>query len=276
MPHMLWSYDEGEEGWVALVFEDLEARHPEEPWSASELDRVIDAMAQMAALLTPYPLPPGTVATAKKELDERHGAWRQLRDEEPSRLHRLDKWSVRHLEALVGLEATAGAAAGGDTLLHFDLRADNTLLDDEGVWFVDRPLACVGAAWVDPVLFAPSVTMQGGPPREEVIVRHPACRTAEEGELAAVIAVWQDTSLTGRYNRRHRGCQPCARSSRRRASWREGGWSSGPAGTEPQTQNPEPCPPPLTPPAVGTGPTAGPPRRPRRPRSPWPRPPFGR
>jgi hypothetical protein len=45
----------------------------------------------------------------------------------------------------------------------------------------------VGAAWVDVVFFAPSVTMQGGPPPEEVIVRHPAIRRADPTSVTAAI-----------------------------------------------------------------------------------------
>ena len=58
-----------------------------------------------------------------------------------------------------------------ETLLHFDLRADNLLLTPERVWFVDWPHAAIGAGWVDAIAFAPSVTMQGGPPPEQILRR---------------------------------------------------------------------------------------------------------
>ena len=76
----------------------------------------------------------------------------------------------------------------GNTLLHFDMRADNILLTPEKVWFVDWPQACTGAAWVDVVFFAPSVTMQGGPPPEEVIASHPSVHSADPTAVTAVIA----------------------------------------------------------------------------------------
>jgi hypothetical protein len=81
------------------------------------------------------------------------------------------------------------------------VRADNILLTDDRVWFVDWPHACVGAAWVDVVCFAPSVAMQGGPTPEEVIARHPACRTAEPAEITATVA-----ALAGYFT--HRALQP--------------------------------------------------------------------
>src|SRR5262249_50391011 len=89
---------------------------------------------------------------------------------------------------LAELEARAPDAVAGDTLLHFDLRADNILLGADYVWFVDWPHACVGAAWLDMVTFAPSIRMQGGPPPEDVIERHPAYRAADPAYVTAAIA----------------------------------------------------------------------------------------
>ena len=86
------------------------------------------------------------------------------------------------------LGATAAEVVDGDTLHHFDIRADNILLSPERVWFVDWPGACVGAPWVDVVFFVPSVAMQGGPPPEDVIARHPACQAANPDAMTAVIA----------------------------------------------------------------------------------------
>ena len=166
VPRLLWSYDAGDAGWVVLVFEEVEGRHPAQPWRPDELDRVLDALVGLSAALTPSPLPPATAGTASEEVGRRLCGWRQHKEESPSRLAQLDDWSTCHLAALVELEAEAVAAVAGDTLLHFDVRADNMLLTPERVWFVDWPLACVGAAWVDVVFFAPSVTMQGGPPPE--------------------------------------------------------------------------------------------------------------
>lgn len=88
-------------------------------------------------------------------------------DGQPSKLAQLDACSAHHLEALADLEAAAAAAVAGETLLQFD-RVDNVLLTRDRVCFVDWPYTCVGATWVDVVFFAPSVTVQGGPPPEEV------------------------------------------------------------------------------------------------------------
>src|SRR5262249_55842377 len=186
VPRLLWSYDEGESGWVALGFEDVEGRHPAQPWRPEELARALDALAAMSAALTPSPLSPGAVGSASEEFAERLCGWRWLRDERPAS---LDEWSAHHLEALAALEAAApGRAVAGETLLHFDVRADNLLLTPNRVFVVDWALACVGAAWVDPLFFAPSVTMQGGPPPEELLERTPAFRSLDPDAITAAVA----------------------------------------------------------------------------------------
>lgn len=58
VPRLLWSQDEGEGGWVVLLFEDVEGRNPTVPWRDEELGRTLVALADLADLLTPSPLPP--------------------------------------------------------------------------------------------------------------------------------------------------------------------------------------------------------------------------
>jgi aminoglycoside phosphotransferase (APT) family kinase protein len=184
VPRLLWSYDEGEEGWVVLAFEDVDGRSPAEPWRSEELDRSLDALAALAGLLTPSPLPQTTVGSPSDWPIVAGGHWRKLQQDRPAR---LDGWSARHLDRLAELEAEAPAAAGGDTLLHLDLRADNLLLTRDRVVVVDWPHARVGAPWVDLLFFAPSVAMQGGPPPEELLSRYPPARHADPAAITAVV-----------------------------------------------------------------------------------------
>ena len=187
---MLWSLDEGAGGWVVLAFEDIDGRHPSEPWQPDELDRVVAAMEEMSELLTPSPLTETMVGTASRNFGTNLQGWRRLRDERPSLLDDVDEWSRRHIDTLVAIDDTAEDALKGSTLLHSDVRADNILLTPERTWFVDWPHACVGPSWFEVVGFAPSVTMQGGPPPEEVAARHSAYRAADGDAItAAVVAV---------------------------------------------------------------------------------------
>ena len=221
-PRLLWSYDEGpsqnrhsreggnpgvggglddeDRGWVLLLFEDVDGRHPTQPWRLDQLDRVIAAMEDLAGTLTPSPLPASVVGTAGERLLGRR-SWRRLRDDHPSRLDSVDKWTRRHLDTLVAIEDSVADALAGDTLLNYDVRADNILLTQERTWFVDWPHACVGPPWLDVVAFAPSVTMQGGPPPEKVVSRHSAYRAADPDAVTAAVA-----ELAGFFT--HQAAQP--------------------------------------------------------------------
>jgi aminoglycoside phosphotransferase (APT) family kinase protein len=184
-PRLLWSYDEGDGGWVVLVFEEIDGRPPVVPWQSADLDRVLDALVGLSELLTPSPLPPATVGSAENWGVVTGEWWRRLRNGPPAE---LEPWSLRHLDALATLEERTAGAVAGETLLHLDLRADNLLLTPGRVLVVDWPHARIGAAWLDLVLMAPSVTMQGGPEPEVLLARHPAARIADPAAITAALA----------------------------------------------------------------------------------------
>ncbi|HUP54382.1 MAG TPA: aminoglycoside phosphotransferase family protein [Methylomirabilota bacterium] len=185
VPRLLWTMDDDPDGWVVLAFEDIEGRQPALPWRDDELDLVLDAMSTLAADLTPSPLRPPLVADAAHAFGAVDDlSWASLvAGPDPA----LDPWSARHLQRLARLEASAGEAARGDTLQHFDIRADNLLISAEGVRVVDWPHARIGQPWLDLVWFAPSVTMQGGPLPEDLVRRYPPARDADAGALDAVV-----------------------------------------------------------------------------------------
>jgi hypothetical protein len=60
-PRLLWSYDD--HGWVALAFADIQGKLPTLPWRPGELQRVLDAVAELATTLTPTPVAAPSVAT---------------------------------------------------------------------------------------------------------------------------------------------------------------------------------------------------------------------
>lgn len=185
VPQLLFMLDDDPDGWVLLAFEDVDGHQPEVPWREDELDTVIEAMAALAVELTPSPVRGPVVADAADAFGRGDMSWAALA---ATRNPALDPWSARHLADLVALEARAGDAARGDTLLHFDLRADNLLLTADGVRVVDWPHAHVGAAFVDFVWFAPCVAMQGGPSPGDLMTRYAPARDADPATLDAVIA----------------------------------------------------------------------------------------
>ncbi|MFI6792843.1 phosphotransferase [Nonomuraea sp. NPDC050383] len=174
-PRLLTTFEA--EGWVVLVFEDIEGRHPAMPWRRDELDRVLAAVDRMSAALTPAPI---AAPSAGELFGDSFRGWRSLLGEDTTG---LDPWALRHLDGLAELESGWARAAAGDTLLHADLRADNILLAGDRVYVVDWPWACVGAPWFDRVALLPSVGMQGGPPPHELV-------TDPDPAITAVIAAF--------------------------------------------------------------------------------------
>ncbi len=175
------------DGWVVLVFEDIEGRTPAHPWRPAELDRVLGAMADLAAALTPAPVgaPP-----APERLVSIGNGWQEL-----ARAARrgagapgLDPWAREHLDDLAELEKSWSSGVTGSSLAHGDMRADNILLTDDRVVFVDWPWACLAQPWFDLAGFLPSVAMQGGPAPESLFAVHPAARGADQQAVTAVIA----------------------------------------------------------------------------------------
>ena len=162
VPRFRWLYDH--HGWVALCFDDVEGRHPHEPWTQADLELVVRELTTMSAALTPTPV--HVDETAADALAGALNGWVYALERGT---YRLDPWATRNLERLGQLELRAPSAVAGDTLLHFDLRADNILISGDRVFGVDWPWARRGAPWVDWVGMAPSVEMQGGPRCEDFL-----------------------------------------------------------------------------------------------------------
>lgn len=181
VPRLLGSYDDGT--CVALVLEDIEGRQPAVPWDGAELDRVLDAVDALSRSLTPAPIdaPPVTLRDASM-----FTGWRTLYVAGGDA--GLGPWAARHLGALAELESGWAAAADGDSLAHADLRADNILLTEDRVVFVDWPHAVRAAPWFDLLAMLPCVAAQGGPDPEAVFTAHPLGRDADPAAVCAVLA----------------------------------------------------------------------------------------
>ena len=182
-PRLLGSYDDGQ--LVALLFALVDGRQPHEPWRPDELGRVLDAMTVLATMLTPAPIQvPSLVDT--------FGGPRRWRDlaEAPAdqdAVAAVSRWAVDHLATLTELESRWPSAAAGQTLLHCDVRADNVLLTEDDVVFVDWPHARVGAAYLDLLFMLPSAALHGVDP-EAVAATHPLTRSVDPDDIDAVLA----------------------------------------------------------------------------------------
>lgn len=181
VPRLLWSLDEGEEGWVVLAFEDVDGRSPGVPWWTDELTRVLSALDDLARTLTPAPF---VTDRASAIFPRSIGGWWALRDDPPPT---LDDWSRRNLDRLVQLEAESSQAVDGDSLVHLDIRSDNLLLTDRQVYVVDWPIAHIGAPWIDLVGFAPSVVLEGGPEPDELMSMSSLATDVDPAKIDSVV-----------------------------------------------------------------------------------------
>jgi Phosphotransferase enzyme family len=194
-PRLRFRYDDGE--WVVLVFDDVEGRQPALPWRADELTAVTAALTPLSRLLTPCPVP--FAPPVAQLLAEDFASWRRFAGGPAHRLADLSPWARRHLDRLAGLEASWTAQAGGDTLTHMDLRADNLLLTPDGhVVVVDWAWPCRAAPWLDLVVLLASVRAQSSLDTDGVLREHPSTRDVDPAAVDAVLAglagLWTDRS----------------------------------------------------------------------------------
>ncbi len=156
VPHLLGHHDDGT--WVVLIFEDVDGRHPTLPWQEPDLTQVLEALEVLADRLTPCPV--AEVPDALEALAAPLDGWSRIAEAPPVD---LDPWITDRLPTLCRAAADGRAGLGGDTLVHFDLRADNILIRDDGsVAVVDWPWACRGPAWLDALMLCADVFVNGG------------------------------------------------------------------------------------------------------------------
>lgn len=139
-PALLAAYEV--EGWVALLMEDIEGRHPGDPWNPAEAGTTLDALEVVAGATAPVGWPDLV------EEETRHfTAWSRIAADPPPD---LDPWAAPRTAELDELARGALARLGGDSVVHRDTRADNLLVQPGGtVRVVDWPWACRGAPWFD-------------------------------------------------------------------------------------------------------------------------------
>jgi len=181
VPRLLDVHDDGQ--WVALVFEDVEGRHPEIPWQQDQLDRVTAAIADLGAALDPSPWP-----SAPTFADVNSGVMRAWRGFATSPPPDLDPSVRLMLDRLADDDVDLEEVVRGDALLHNDIRSDNVLLTPEGrVVFVDWGMPCKGAVWLDLMMFAFTAEYQGGVDTDHMVRRHPLTRHVTESSIDVVV-----------------------------------------------------------------------------------------
>ncbi|QJW37187.1 phosphotransferase family protein [Cellulosimicrobium protaetiae] len=212
-PALRWVLDADLDGageWVALAFDVVPGRSVRTPWRDDELAAVADLARRVAEIHVP-----GDTSLPRFADTAEWREWEDLADRRPPGLGTYDPWVSARLDDLATLAAPWPEATAGDHLVHGDLRGDNALLvepdagpltrPDErpGAWSreadgpapsglvavaVDWPYASRGAAFCDAVGMLPAVQVEGGPPPEEVLRRHPPPRDVDPDAVTCYLA----------------------------------------------------------------------------------------
>ena len=180
-PTLLAAYDDGD--WVGLLFDDIDGREPVHPWTPDDTDLVFGALSELTDALTPSPWPDAPRPSEETAFGR---GWDALREDPPTD---LDSWVRQHLDDLAELQQQARTLVTGESLLHWDIRADNVLVTrDGGVVFVDWAWARLGPGWLDTTLAALDLVVSGsGVDPDLLLARHPCTRQTDPADLTAVI-----------------------------------------------------------------------------------------
>jgi len=136
-PRLLWCHDKD---WVVLGLEYVDARNPPRPWRPADLEVCLDALEQVAGILTPAPVGLD-LDTFAVEFADLVGYWDHVRTTQPG---------LPHLEEAAALASGFVEVTAGDTVVHTDLRDDNFLIGaDRTVWMCDWNWPVAGANWLD-------------------------------------------------------------------------------------------------------------------------------
>lgn len=155
LPRLLGSYDDGD--WVALLLQDIDAPLVELPWQTGQFERVSRTLTEVHDISTPNPWI--DAPSAAKKSAPFLSRWRTLVAQPPPD---LSPWWRSHLEPLATHAAGVLDHIAGATLLHWDIRADNLMVDTHRVVVVDWGQARLGAPGVDHALLALDTAMSGG------------------------------------------------------------------------------------------------------------------
>lgn len=143
VPELYAVYDDGD--WVGMLFEDIDGRLPVHPWEQPDADRVLDALAELTDVLDPSPWPDAPVVAVRSH--DFLSRWENVLADNLAVPSWVDPEEFAEL-ARTGVRALAE----GKALAHYDLRADNVILTDERVVFIDWAHPGLAPRWTDTVI----------------------------------------------------------------------------------------------------------------------------
>lgn len=144
-PKLYDVYDDGD--WVGLLFEDIEGRLPAHPWEQADADRVLGALEELTDALDPSPWPDAPLVAVRSH--DFLSRWDNVVADNLA----VPAWMEGRAEEFAELARTGiRALAEGKALAHYDLRADNIILTDDRVVFIDWAHPALAPRWTDTVI----------------------------------------------------------------------------------------------------------------------------
>jgi hypothetical protein len=182
-----WFVDEvlpGAGRWVVLGYRNEPIRPPHDPWDEADLAAAVELAIQIGTSEAPAGLP-----DALDHIDV--GAWATIAATRPAGLSTFTPWLSDKIDQLAAIASDAGEAMSGTSLVHGTLRRESILITDHG-WdatsahAVDWFMPSHGAPFLDVVLLLPYLRVDGAPPPEVVLDRHPLPDVDPEALTCAV------------------------------------------------------------------------------------------
>jgi hypothetical protein len=148
-----------------LVLEDLRHGKWPPPWMPGDVERVFALLHELGGTPAPAGIP--ALSGARDELV---GCWEAVLDA-PQAFLALGLCSSEWLDAAAPalVEAASSVELDGSSIVHYDVRSDNLCLLADRTVLVDWNGTCQGNAEIDLVLFAQTVTTEGGPAPWELL-----------------------------------------------------------------------------------------------------------
>jgi hypothetical protein len=179
-PHLLWRGQQ--DGWLVTIYEFINdgSRHVDLTPGSPELPAVLDTVALLGALLTPCPRGAAPVIDNILPLLAKDS---HLRDKAIAADHDLYGMAIDRFDP---------SDLRGDTLLHYDLSANNMLISQGQVYVIDWSFAARGAAWIDAAMLAPRLVEAGHTPGQvdELLTRIPSWASAPPSAVIGLAALW--------------------------------------------------------------------------------------
>ncbi|WP_253870166.1 hypothetical protein [Promicromonospora umidemergens] len=182
-----WFVDEvlpGAGRWVVLGYRNDPIRPPHDPWDEADLAAAVELAIQIGTSEAPAGLP-----DALELIDA--NAWATIAAMRPPGLSVFTPWLLDKVEHLAEIATGAAEAMSGTSLVHGALRRESIMITDHG-WdatsahAVDWFMPSHGASFLDVVLLLPHLRVDGAPPPEVVMDRHPLPDVDPEALTCAV------------------------------------------------------------------------------------------